>query len=332
MSADTREQRILRALIVDPSDRDGRNRELVAANHAAFSARPIEWAVSEDAKIYALVRAHLDQHHEAPDITAVHAMLRGQPAAGDLADRLERIVMVREFAVRSTFGTLLEELHDERRTAATVELAKHVVQLVGPGLDVGEGSDARRLRGVGDALDHVIAEASRLRATAPTQSIFERASSVREEDQLWLWNGYLPLGELVLLEGPSHAGKSTMLGALVALVTRGLPMPGETSGQPPADVVWISTEERASTQLVPRLRIAGADLDRVHLVQMDKTWSTAEMRELVEIVETRKPRLIVIDALKDTMGKYKDSDELEVRRALRPSSISPINMQCASSG
>ena len=54
---------------------------------------------------------------------------------------------------------------------------------------------------------------------------FEYYASVEEKDVEWLWYPYIPYGKLTLLQGDPGEGKSTFILNIVALLTRGKPMP-----------------------------------------------------------------------------------------------------------
>ncbi len=80
----------------------------------------------------------------------------------------------------------------------------------------------------------------------------------------WLWDGFVPLGELTLLAGRCGTGKSFTTVDLAARVSRGQDMPDGTAGIPAASVIMINAEDDASTGVVHRLAAAGADLARIH--------------------------------------------------------------------
>ncbi|MGA2763514.1 MAG: AAA family ATPase [Spirochaetia bacterium] len=121
----------------------------------------------------------------------------------------------------------------------------------------------------------------------------------------WLWEGRIPLGEYSVLVGHPSSGKSTFAAALAAHVSAGIPFP---DGTKPAvgDVLFMSAEESAAKALVPRLRVAGAALDRVSIADIRvKRTERAELFTLADgtspieaaLEEMNSPRLIIIDSL-----------------------------------
>ncbi|MGI8757153.1 MAG: AAA family ATPase [Acidimicrobiales bacterium] len=113
------------------------------------------------------------------------------------------------------------------------------------------------------------AEAERLAAiaagTTPALYRSTRLADVVPERVEWLWSGRLPRRKLVVLDGDPTVGKSTLMLDLVARITTGRPMPGETFATVlPSDVVLLAAEDGLADTIRPRLDAAGADCARVH--------------------------------------------------------------------
>ncbi len=139
---------------------------------------------------------------------------------------------------------------------------------------------------------------------SPRLSI-QRASDIATRPVDWLWENRLPLGEYSVLVGHPSSGKSTFAAALAAHVSAGIPFP---DGTKPAvgDVLFLSAEESAAKTLVPRLRVAGAALNRVSIADIRlKRTDRAELFTLADgtspieaaLDEMNCPRLIIIDSL-----------------------------------
>jgi hypothetical protein len=92
-----------------------------------------------------------------------------------------------------------------------------------------------------------------------------RASELKSQPVEWLWRGRVPLGMLTMFSGDPKLGKSLVTLAMAAAVTQGVPLPGDTAQRRPGRVFLLSAEDDAARTIIPRLRAAGADLDRVHL-------------------------------------------------------------------
>src|SRR5262249_33269709 len=90
------------------------------------------------------------------------------------------------------------------------------------------------------------------------------AADIEPQEVTWAWEGRVPLGMVTLLVGMEGLGKSTLALDLAARLSRGQ-LAGALYGRP-VDVFVASTEDDRARVIVPRLRAAGADLARVHLV------------------------------------------------------------------
>lgn len=99
--------------------------------------------------------------------------------------------------------------------------------------------------------------------------LFASAAEIPEEHISYLWTGRIPERSVTLLAGPSDQGKSTIATAVAAAVTAGRPLPGGPE-MLPRSVLWYGAEEYARTTTRPRLRAAGADLERVYLPELDR--------------------------------------------------------------
>ncbi len=107
-------------------------------------------------------------------------------------------------------------------------------------------------------------------ATPPAKSplLTRRLSEVVPRRVPWLWPGRIPLGMLTLLAGMQGLGKSSIFARLAAHITTGEPWP-DGSGQrcEPGSVIMLCAEDSPEFVVRPRCHAAGADVDRIHLVE-----------------------------------------------------------------
>lgn len=94
-----------------------------------------------------------------------------------------------------------------------------------------------------------------------------RAANIKPAPIRWLWPGWLARGKLHILAGAGGTGKTTLLISLIATITTAGRWPdGEICREAGNVVIW-SAEDDPSDTLVPRLIAAGADLNRVAILQ-----------------------------------------------------------------
>lgn len=171
----------------------------------------------------------------------------------------------------------------------------------------------------------------------------DRASDAQPEPLEWLWPGRIPLGCLTLLAGEPDTGKSLVTMDLAARVSRGMDWPvveepaegadgngagnGETGdarrlnaglqqagfqqSEPrhPENVLILTTHDDLEGVVIPRLTLAGADLERVVFVhgvgqpeaEADMPWCRPtrfpdDFRSLEKTIVKHAPvRLVVLD-------------------------------------
>ena len=154
-----------------------------------------------------------------------------------------------------------------------------------------------------------------------------KASEVRMKPVRWLWPSVLPQGKLVILAGDPGLGKSQVSLYVAAIVSKGGTWPVLGEGCESGKVIILSAEDGAEDTIVPRLKAAGADLERVHIVQavrqrdglerhLDLTSDAQLLRGEVE--RLGNVRLIIVDPISSYLGKVDSHRNTEVRAALNP--------------
>ena len=84
----------------------------------------------------------------------------------------------------------------------------------------------------------------------------------------WLWENRFALGKLGILAGLPDEGKGQVLFDMAARITRGMDWPCGEGTAPEGNVVLLTAEDDPKDTVVPRLMAAGADLERIEIVQM----------------------------------------------------------------
>lgn len=149
------------------------------------------------------------------------------------------------------------------------------------------------------------------------------ASEIRPRPVHWLWTGRMPLGALTLCAGREGIGKSSVMYAVAAQVTRGT-LPGRHHGTPRA-VIVCATEDSWEHTIAPRLMAAGADLERVFRVEVETTDFAVELTlpkdhaELERAVRETDAALVLLDPLMSRVdAKIDTHNDQQTRQALEP--------------
>ncbi len=125
-------------------------------------------------------------------------------------------------------------------------------------------------------------------------------SDTPERQIVWLWPGVIPRGMPSLIAGKQGLGKSFLICDIAARVSTGRPMP---DGQPgtPGNVLLLAREDDASCVLLPRLKAAKANLQRVwwSVFANASTGSPIDLAEHIDLLTQtaveRRFDLIVVD-------------------------------------
>jgi putative DNA primase/helicase len=94
------------------------------------------------------------------------------------------------------------------------------------------------------------------------------ADKVKESPLEWLWQGWIPQGSTTVLDCDFGQAKTALVAAIVAAVTTGKPLLTPEGGATPrGNVLILNDADSVESTIVPSLRVAGADLQRVDIVQ-----------------------------------------------------------------
>jgi hypothetical protein len=155
-----------------------------------------------------------------------------------------------------------------------------------------------------------------------------RASMFEISGIQWLWPNRFALGKLGILAGLPDEGKGQVLCDMAARVTRGLDWPCEEGTAPLGNVILLTAEDDRQDTVVPRLMAAGADLNRIEIVQMVHEAGKDRMFSLVsdlyllreKVLRIGNVKMIQIDPITAYLGvKQIDSFRTtDVRAVLSP--------------
>jgi AAA domain len=168
-------------------------------------------------------------------------------------------------------------------------------------------------------------------APSVRQLQIERGDAIAMRPIRWLWSNYIPIGKTTDFAGLPGQGKSLAVCSVVASVTTGKPFPdGSENPLPPSEALILSTEDDAATVLIPRLKVAGADVSKVYILQSTLVGSgdNSQVREIAldtdrdlirkMIEEHPEIRLFAIDPVTNHLGSKSNVSEQEIRELLKP--------------
>jgi hypothetical protein len=314
---------VLAALLPDATDaQDAATDAEVAAFLAAHTARwqphRLELTVADLEK---RINAGEARHDTALVKTALalKEAARGMFSATDAADRIGEVFTAA--ACRDMTATR-PRTRTRTRAEAVSEYAGIVAWAVGQAAAVSpQTRQFRQPWDAGEAGETV----ARQDGTGP-QII--TLANVTPERVSWLWDGRLPLGKLVILDGDPGVGKSSLTTDWAACVSTGKPWPdGASCAQ--GGVLILSAEDGLADTIRPRLDAAGADPSAVHALTAIIAENSdcdrfsrppvipTDLGYIEEVITARNIKLVIVDVLMAYLsGQVNSHRDQDVRRAL----------------
>jgi AAA domain len=152
------------------------------------------------------------------------------------------------------------------------------------------------------------------------------AAEVKMRGVDWLWEGHLACGHQEITTGMPDVGKSQIQMNLIACATARRRWPNGAPAIEPVNVIMLTAEDVTDQVVVPRLVAAGADLSRVHILNLIKTDERERRFLLGEDLERLERtmnkigdvRLVALDPITAYMGRLDSNSPTDVRSQLGP--------------
>ena len=140
-----------------------------------------------------------------------------------------------------------------------------------------------------------------------------RMSDVELTPVKWLWKPYLPFGKLSVLQGNPGEGKTYFAMHLAAACTNGKLLPNMERMEP-FNVIYQTAEDGLGDTVKPRLIEAGADLDRVLVIDDSDVRLTLSDERIEKAIIENSAKLVIIDPIQAYLGADVDMNRAnEVR-------------------
>lgn len=146
-----------------------------------------------------------------------------------------------------------------------------------------------------------------------------RMSDVELTEVKWLWKPYIPFGKLTILQGNPGEGKTYFAMQLAAACTNRVKLPNMEVMEP-FNVIYQTAEDGLGDTVKPRLMEAGANLDRVLVINEQALGGHIALsdRELETAIRENDAKLLIIDPIQAFLGSNVDMNRAnEVRPIFR---------------
>ncbi|WP_105305251.1 AAA family ATPase [Anaerolactibacter massiliensis] len=145
-----------------------------------------------------------------------------------------------------------------------------------------------------------------------------RMSDVEQTEVAFLWKPYIPFGKLTILHGDAGNGKTYLAMQLCAACTNRSELP-HMEVHEPFKVIYQTAEDGLGDTIKPRLIEAGADLEKVLVIdEGDDDPLTLADERIEKAIRQNDARLLIIDPIQAFLGPNVDMNRAnEVRPILR---------------
>ena len=141
-----------------------------------------------------------------------------------------------------------------------------------------------------------------------------KMSEVDSQEVEWLWHPFIPYGKLTIIQGDPGDGKTTLVLNIAAKLSRGAGLDGEMRVQEPVNVIYQTVEDGLADTVKPRLEMAGADCDKILVIdESDKSLSMTDERLEEALIKT-KARVLILDPIQAYLGGGMDMNRANEAR------------------
>ncbi|MDD4371129.1 MAG: AAA family ATPase [Anaerostipes sp.] len=157
-----------------------------------------------------------------------------------------------------------------------------------------------------------------------------RMSEVQSQEIEWLWFPFIPYGKLTIIQGDPGDGKTTLVLNIAAKLSNGIGLDENMKLSEPMNIIYQTAEDGLADTVKPRLELAGADCERIAVIdESEKSLSMIDER-LEEAIVRTKARLLILDPIQAYLGGGMDMNRAnEARDMTKKLGLLAEKYQCA---
>lgn len=157
-----------------------------------------------------------------------------------------------------------------------------------------------------------------------------KMSDIEAQEIEWLWYPYIAYGKLAIVQGDPGDGKTTLILNLAAKLTQGEGLDENMKVTEPMNVIYQTAEDGLADTVKPRLLQAGADCERVLVIdESEKSLSMLDERIEEALIKTGA-RVLILDPIQAYLGSGTDMNRAnEVRNMTKRLAALAEKYKCA---
>ena len=141
-----------------------------------------------------------------------------------------------------------------------------------------------------------------------------RMSEIQSQEIEWLWYPFIPYGKLTIIQGDPGDGKTTMVLNVAAKLSKGMGIDDDMKVTEPMNIIYQTAEDGLADTVKPRLEVAGADCEKVLVIdESEKSLSMIDERLEEAIIKTHA-RLLILDPIQAYLGGGMDMNRANEAR------------------
>jgi len=140
--------------------------------------------------------------------------------------------------------------------------------------------------------------------------------SVHVTERCYCWTPYIPKRCVSLIQGDPQTSKSTIVRAVAATLSNGLPLPPNGEQSEPMRVLLQNAEDDFSSMTVPHLKKLGANMSNIARINEDNAPLFFYDERIENYISLFKPHLVIFDTLQRYAGGKVNLNDLTAVTAL----------------
>ena len=138
-----------------------------------------------------------------------------------------------------------------------------------------------------------------------------KLSEIQSQEVSWLWFPFIPYGKLTIVQGDPGDGKTTFILNIAAKVSKGESLDSGMDFTEPLNVIYQSAEDGFADTVKPRLEQAGADCEKISVIdEKIKSLSMIDGRLEQDVIKTGA-KLLILDPIQAYLGGGMDNEQIQ---------------------